>query len=409
MNPTTPCPTTVPALTRRRFLAWSGVAAGTAVAAGGCSVSLPDLLHRAGSDPLDSAAGVLVVVTLYGGNDGLNTVVPVSDPRYQQSRPDLAYQPDQVLDLGDGVGLNPAMTGLKSLWDSQRLAILPGAGYPEPDRSHFRSMAIWQTASPKTPVDTGWLGRWLDLAGDPLRALSLDPVLPPMLAGARTAGAALSRTGRRPRSRQVDAVLSGWASADQGHPLELEVAGSYRDLLAAEKAFSVDTGDPSEDTGTSELAGQLARVATLVEAGAPSRVYSVSLGGFDTHSDEKGTQENLLRELDAALTAFQQRLDRTARGGQVVTLVYSEFGRRVAANASDGTDHGSAGPVFVMGRGVRGGFHGAQPDLGDLLDGDLRAVTDFRSIYASALGEVLGAEPGGLLDGWETRVDGLFV
>ena len=150
-------------------------------------------------------------------------------------------------------------------------------------------------------------------------------------------------------------------------------------------------------------------MATLIELGVPTRVYSVSLGGFDTHSDERGTQQRLLTELDRALTTFQTRLAAADRGRQVVTTVYSEFGRRVAANASDGTDHGTAGPVFVLGRGVAGGLYGAEPSLTDLDDGDLKAGLDFRSAYASLLGSVLGAEPGAVLDGWEQRVDGLFA
>jgi uncharacterized protein (DUF1501 family) len=162
--------------------------------------------------PLDPHAGVLVVVTLYGGNDGLNTVVAAQDSAYQKARPELAYQPHEVLDLGDGLGLNPGMTGLKSLWDSHELAIVRGAGYPKPDHSHFRSMAIWQTASPDTSVPTGWLGRWLDAAGgDPLRAVSVEPVLPPLLAGERTAAASLPVGGLTLPGGALGAAFSGLA------------------------------------------------------------------------------------------------------------------------------------------------------------------------------------------------------
>ena len=166
--------TSVSPVTRRRFLAFSGVAAAGALGLGATRVDWPQLLDAAARNPLDPAAGVLVVVTLYGGNDGLNTVVPAADPAYQAARPDLAYRPDEVLDLGEGLGLNPGLTGLKALWDGGQLAVVRGVGYPQADRSHFRSMAIWQTASPVSSSTTGWLGRWLDATStDPLAAVSL--------------------------------------------------------------------------------------------------------------------------------------------------------------------------------------------------------------------------------------------
>jgi uncharacterized protein (DUF1501 family) len=159
----------------------------------------------------------------------------------------------------------------------------------------------------------------------------------------------------------------------------------------------------------SPLADQLDLVGSLVEAGVPTRAYSVSLGGFDTHADEKATQQRLLTELDGALSSFVQRMRRSSRGQQVVVLVYSEFGRRVAANAGDGTDHGTAGPVFLTGAGVRGGFHGAQPSLSELDNGDLKESTDFRSIYATVLAKVLDTDPGRVLDGYSGRLDSVLL
>ncbi|GLY47651.1 hypothetical protein [Lentzea sp. NBRC 102530] len=184
-------------LTRRRFLTLSGVTAAGALALGATRVNWEDLMKAAADDPLDASQGVLVVVTLYGGNNGLNTVVPAEDRAYQDARPDLAHEPGEVLGLGEGLGLNPGLKGLKGLWDEQGLAVVRGVGYPRPDHSHFRSMAIWQTASPRTSVPSGWLGRWLDetAGGDPLRALSVEPLLPPMLAGERTAAASFPLNG----------------------------------------------------------------------------------------------------------------------------------------------------------------------------------------------------------------------
>ncbi len=196
-------------LTRRRFLAYS-CAATTAAAAG--SVGWLELADRTRTDPLPPGAPVLVLVTLYGGNDGLNTVVPAADPAYHSARPDLAYDEGEVLDLGEGLGLNPGLTGLKGQWDRGTLAIVRGVSYPRPDHSHFRSMDIWQTADPLQPTSTGWIGRWLDANGrDPLNAVSLEPVLPPMLAGATTAGAALPLASSQRPIQPVDVGCTGSA------------------------------------------------------------------------------------------------------------------------------------------------------------------------------------------------------
>jgi uncharacterized protein (DUF1501 family) len=411
-------------LTRRRFLTMSGVTAAGALAVGATQVSWSDLMSAAVRNPLQSEDSVLVVVTLYGGNDGLNTVVPAADPTYQSTRPDLAYQPDEVLDLGEGLGLNPGLKGLKGLWDDKALAIVRGVGYPQPDRSHFRSMAIWQTASPKTPVPTGWLGRWLDATGaDPLHAVSVEPTLPPLLAGATTAAASLPVRGLKIPADKVGAAFAALGRPSPGEEhWQAAAAKSLQDLQNAVRVLGGAVHDQQEKEddedeqrskgasagGGSQLGAQLELVAGLVEAGVPTRAYSVSLGGFDTHADERGTQERLLTELDGALTPFVERMRKSDRGRQVVVLVYSEFGRRVGANGSDGTDHGTAGPLFMIGDKVQGGFYGAQPSLTDLSNGDLKATTDFRDVYGTVLREVLGADGEKILDGHSGNVDGLL-
>ena len=396
-------------ISRRGFIIASGVVGAGALAVGATQVDWTDLMAAAAQDPLRPDAGVLVVCTLYGGNDGLNTVIPASDKAYQAARPDLAYQPHEVLDLGDGLGLNPGMSGLKKLWDDKRLAVVRGVGYPRPDHSHFRSMAIWQTASPDTPQQTGWLGRWLDVTGDdPLRAVAIEPVLPPLMAGQRAAGATLPVTGLKLPTGAVGTSFSLMGQPESGESADqARVARSIADLHTA--AAKLGPAVKPESAAKGQLAAQLDVVAGLVEAGVPTRAYSVSLGGFDTHADEKGTQQRLLTELDQALSAFADRMQRTDRGKQAVVLVYSEFGRRVGANASDGTDHGTAGPVFVLGNGVRGGFHGEQPSLTDLDNGDLKASTDFRDVYATMLRDVLGEDPGKVLNGHDTTVAGLLT
>ncbi len=381
-------------LTRRRFLAYSGAAAVAATAGG---IGWKELADRTRTDPLPPGTGVLVVVTLYGGNDGLNTVIPAADAVYRSARPDLAYAEHEVLDLGEGLGLNPGMTGLKAQWDAGTLAVVRGVSYPKPDHSHFRSMDIWQTASPDHPASTGWLGRWLDGAGrDPLLAVSLEPVLPPLLAGATTAGAALPLSGLALPTGALGTAFAAMGDTAEGGP-QAFAARAITDLhrTVATLGPAVDGGSGKKAAGA--LAAQLDVVARCVERGAPSRVYSVSLGGFDTHADERDTQQRLLGEVDAAVSGFLTRMAGTDRGKHVVLMAYSEFGRRVAANANQGTDHGTAGPVFVAGSGVRGGFVGEQPGLTDLDNGDLVPTTDFRDVYATLLAGVLGADPAPVL------------
>ncbi|MDG4823993.1 DUF1501 domain-containing protein [Asanoa sp. WMMD1127] len=393
-------------LTRRKFLIASGVVGAGALAAGAAVYTLDDILATAGDRPAD--AGTLVLVTLYGGNDGLNTVVPYADAAYQDARPDIAYDAGEVLRLDDATGLNPALKGFQRLFTEDRLAIVRGVGYPKPDRSHFRSMDIWQTADPVRPGTTGWLGRWLDTAGgDPRLAVSFEPALPPLLAGATSAGAAVP-TGARQKATGV----TGFGTAVAGEPpLQARAARCFADLerveamitevRAAQESEEDGADEPATGTGgRSDLAGQLDLVAQCVEAGVATRAFSVSLGGFDTHADEKQLQEILLGKVDKAVTGFADRM----AGRPVTIAVYSEFGRRVRANASDGTDHGTASNVFVLGNGVRGGLHGEQPSLTDLDDGDLKHTVDFRDVYAGLLDGVLGADPERVLGGWTGKL-----
>jgi uncharacterized protein (DUF1501 family) len=388
-------------LTRRRFLAASGV---TATVAAGAALGWFELIDRARTDPLPTDAHVLVMLTLYGGNDGLGTVIPAADPAYQRARPDLAYAEEEVLPLGEGLGLNPGMTGLKKLWDDRHLAIVRGVSYPQPDHSHFRSMAIWQTASPTDPLPTGWLGRWLDASGsDPLLAVSIGPVLPPMLAGATTAGAALPMSGLALPQGALGRAFTALGQRASGEPApQAAAAAAVTDLHRAVAAFASAVNSPTNTAhparqGGGALAAQLDIVARCIEIGAASRVYCVSLGGFDTHADERATQQRLLTQLDSAVAAFLDRMATTDRGRKVVLAAYSEFGRRVAANASQGTDHGTSGPVLIAGQPVTGGFYGDQPSLTDLDDGDLKTTTDFRDTYATLLAKILDTDPARIL------------
>jgi len=375
-----------------------GAAGGPDVAS---ATTLPTLAGNPGKD------GILVLLTLYGGNDGLNTLIPFENGSYLGGRRTLGYQPQEVLPLTDGLALHPNLTGMKALWDAQRLAIVRGVGYPSPNRSHFRSMDIWQSGIPDDSVATGWIGRWLDTTGaDPMRALSVGGSLPRIFGGETAAGAAvpvgpLTLPGGAP-------VQSGFAALSAtspgSSPLAARVSQSGADLLTVDHTIAdlmaaQATADGATATATLEgtpagnsLATQLDLVARLVKGGSPTRVYGVNLGGFDTHANEKDTHARLMGYLDSAVSGFFKNLAGSAQEGRVVLAAYSEFGRRVAANGSDGTDHGTAAPVFVVGPKVKGGFYGDEPSLTDLDNGDLKFTTDFRSVYATLLQEVIGVD-----------------
>ncbi|HET7725289.1 MAG TPA: DUF1501 domain-containing protein [Propionibacteriaceae bacterium] len=384
-------------LTRRGFLQASGVVGAAALLAGSAGCTWRDVARAASTNPLPSGTPVLVLVTMYGGNDWLNTVIPVGDPAYHDARPDMSYTPDEVLALDDVSGLNPGLATLSSLWSDKKLAIVRGVGYPKPDRSHFRSMDIWQTGSPTTPLNTGWLGRWLDHNQDaePLLGLSIGPVLPVLAVGAQRTFAALSvkEKGADPLA-PVLAALSVPDGADT--PARRLVASSYtavgrvRDDVVSHLS---EVSLPDQITDDGSLKSQLLTVAACIRLGAPTRCYAVSMGGFDTHAGEKATQKQLLSTFDAAVKEFRAAMTGSPRAGDVVLVAYSEFGRRVKANASLGTDHGTAGDVLVVSDRVAPGFHGDQPSLTDLDQGDLKASQDFRSVYAELLGSVLGSDP----------------
>jgi uncharacterized protein (DUF1501 family) len=384
---------------RRKFLiAGAGVGA-AGLLSGAVALTLPDMLDAARTRPLPVGAGILVIVTLYGGNDGINTVIPYTNNAYHDARPDLAYMPEEVLSLDGELALNPALEGLAGLWKTRRLAIVRGVGYPNPDRSHFRSMDIWQTASPKEPVPTGWIGRWLDAGGDdPLRAVNVGAVLPLMAIGEKQVASALSDS--IPRIPDGIAATLSTLSEDDPHDTAAmsAVRRTYRANKITEPAFGrvvkgIDPAAASSGADGDSLAAQLDLVARCVKAAVPTRVYMVQLGGFDTHADERGTQQDLLHAVDKAITPFLRDMRTNMYGKNLVVMMYSEFGRRVAANASQGTDHGAAGPVFLAGAPVKGGFYGDEPSLTDLNDGDLKTTTDFRDVYHELLSHTLNSDP----------------
>jgi len=426
-------------LDRRQFLtAAAGAGVAGAAALGALHTPIEEALGLAGTTSSRPAAKpvlaashptTLVLVALYGGNDGLNTVIPYHDPAYLAARPTLGYPANAVIALDGSVGLHPNLKGLKSLWDAKRLAVVQGVGYPGPNHSHFRSMDIWQSAVPETAESTGWLGRWLDQLGgkDPLVALSLGPTMPKLLEGAKVAGASVP-SGRLalPHAAALEGPFRALETPFAGEsPLATRIAQSGTDLLtvlhsvssvlAAQPPLieppSLEGGSAAPPTtaaapspakppgGGGALASQLDLVARLIAGGLPTRVYVVSLGGFDTHANERANHDRLMTELDAGLTGFVNAMATHPQGQGVVVATFSEFGRRLAQNASGGTDHGEAAPLFVTGPGVVGGLYGEAPSLTALDAGDVTFTTDFRSVYATLVERVLGVDPASLLEG----------
>jgi uncharacterized protein (DUF1501 family) len=403
-------------LSRRRFLQLTGAAA---IAAAAPLLTLEDIAQAALLRPLPLGTPILVVVTLYGGNDGLNTVIPYKDSLYFQSRPDISYSVADVLPIGQDLALNPSMTGIKSLWDQKKMAIVRGVSYPGPDRSHFSSMAIWQSGSPQDQVSSGWLGRWLDhQASDPMLAISLGSVLPPLLAGNNRTGSALPLGGIVVPTGALALQCQKISAVNRADSKLLAAAAtSMRDLFnlsstitpilkaPAPPASNLPTANGGNAGGNSDLQQQLDVVAKLIAAGAPTRIWSVSLGGFDTHANEKGAQSVLLGNVSASISHFMSQMQGTKRGRDVVVMAYSEFGRRVKGNASQGTDHGTSGPVLLLGDRINGGFYGDQPLLSKLVDGDLAVTTDFRDIYATVLEGVLKSPAEQVLGKWSGRTN----
>jgi uncharacterized protein (DUF1501 family) len=383
----------MPEINRRRFLIASTGVGAAGLLSGAFAANWHDLMQAAQDRPLADGAGVLVIVTLYGGNDGINTLIPYADNAYHDARPELAYVPDEVLHLDDRLGLSPALKGLAGLWGQRQLAIVRGVSYPRPDHSHFRSMDIWQTASPAEPVRTGWIGRWLDVSGDdPLRAVNIGPVLQPLAIGEKHTAAALS-SSQLPAAQadRFEAVISALGKDDLNDtPAMAAVCKAYRASRTTNKTFGAVKPATKE---YNSLSMQLSMVAAALRARVPTRVYTVRLGGFDTHANERATHQRLLQTFDEAVTPFLREMAGDRYGRNVVLMAYSEFGRRVAANASQGTDHGTAGPVFVAGVPVKGGFYGEDPSLIDLDHGDLKSTTDFRDIYYELLSRTVSTDP----------------
>ena len=335
---------------------------------------------------------VLVVIQLDGGNDGINTVVPYRDDGYARHRQVLRLAPDKLIKVDDTVGLHPSMTAAAKLLESGQLAIVQGVGYPNPSRSHFRSMAVWHSArlDPEEHAGAGWLGRACDerlARGQTFGTyfLGAGPT-PAALRGRR----ALPATLERPEDFALDGKTyprEALAEPSDAADLAAFVRRSALDAyVAADRMADLARADNGTvRAGGDGLSARLALIGRLIKSGAGARVYYTQQTGYDTHAAQLNTHANLLFELASALASFQKDLTDAQLADRVAVLCFSEFGRRVAENGSDGTDHGTAGPVFLVGDRVRPGLTGRTPSLVDLEDGDVKTSIDFRRVYAAVL------------------------
>ncbi len=393
--------------TRRELLKnGSMLAIGLAAPAWLSSIARADVIKRGMGKNIDPD-GVLVVIQLSGGNDGLNTVVPWADANYYKLRPTLGHAADKVLKLNESMGLHPVMTGFETLYKEGKVAIIQGVGYPQANRSHFKSMDIWHQASPDTSLSRGWIGRHLDhvdpaklnpvyalgLSNDKPRALDSEKVSVPCFASLADIQAMV---GDLESEQMLRDISSGAVNADQkviqaANKSALDAMVELRDRLAK---FA-----PKETYGDSSFGSGLKQVAQLIATSPNTRVVYLSAGGFDTHAKQLPDQEKLLGGFSAAILAFQRELEAIGKADKVTVMVFSEFGRRSYENASGGTDHGAAAPMFMIGKNVKGGMYGKNPNLTDLADGDIKFGIDFRQVYATALDQWMGGDSGVTLGG----------
>jgi len=391
-------------LDRRDFLRTGALGAG-ALSLGPFASPLGSVLDSANL-PL-RGDNVLVIVQLSGGNDGLDTLVPFDNDDYHRARPRLRKKKAACLEVAPGIGLNGTMKDMKAIFDQGDLAILQGVGYPNPNRSHFKSMDIWHSADASDrPKKSGWLGRLADLAAkksDGANYAVNISAQPPLALQGREYRPISFRDPNQYRfegSRgQMPAFekISSKAKKDRGEILDLlgktaeNARKSSAQIRTAARDYRTPVRYPQGGRGAG-AGGSLRSVAALIKAGLSTRVFYVYHGGYDTHNNQAGRHGNLLTQLSQALGAFQRDLKRLGVADRVSTLVFSEFGRRVKENASAGTDHGAAGLAFLMGEKVKGGLHGKMPSLTDLDRGDLKYNLDFRHIYATLLKEWLQAD-----------------
>ncbi len=351
---------------------------------------------------------ILVVVQLGGGNDGLNSVVPYGDQLYYQARPSLAIAEKDVLAISDAVGFNQSLAPFKSLFDAKQLALLQGVGYPNPNRSHFRSTDIWTSGVPDKLEDSGWLGRYIDAqcSGEDRRLHTVDigttvsrlfwtgQSIVPAISSLETFDLEADAAFPDDQSNQVETLklLNGGDSDkpydDYIRKVALDALATSDDLKRIAAGYKSTVAYPE-----TTFADGLRTIAKIIQGDLGTRIFHITIGGFDTHAAQATAHATLLKNVAEGIQAFMRDLEAMGVADDVLVMTFSEFGRRVAENASRGTDHGAAAPLWLIGGGVTGGISGAHPSLSDLDDGDLKFGIDFRSVYGTILHDWLGADP----------------
>jgi len=382
-------------INRRKFLHLGSLATGT--------LMLPKFL-KAFDSPAYGISGnkVLVVLQLSGGNDGLNTVIPIRNDIYYRERPGLAITKDKALSLDTEAGLHPSLSNIKALYDEGNLAILNNVGYPNPDRSHFRSMDIWQSASSSDEyLNSGWLGRYLDAqcpgCSKPTQVLEMDDMLSLALSGEQMKGIALRDPKRLYETSQdpffKDSLLAGMREQAED-PTSYLYKVMSETLSGADYIFQQSKLRPSVTVyPNTEIGKNLKTIASLISSDINTRVYYVSLGSFDTHVGQQAKQEKLFIDLNDAIKPFTDDLKSNHRFEDVLMMSFSEFGRRVGENSSGGTDHGTANNMFLISGGLKNkGLLNGMPDLSNLTEGDLNQQLDFKRVYATVLNKWLQAD-----------------
>jgi uncharacterized protein (DUF1501 family) len=411
--------------TRRQFLQSSSLLALGSV--------VPEFIANTAQAAEKGKDNILVVIEMNGGNDGLNTVIPFNDDLYHKYRPKLGYKKDQVVRLNDQLGLNPGMGNFRQLWDQGQLAVVQGVGYPNPDRSHFESMDIWQTADPHRNIKTGWLGRSVnELQGQG----GFVPILhigggrqPPAVQG--TPGGAVSINNRQPFKLELGGgtvaqhkarrkLLEELSAPEQGDNasdiLQFVRLRQLRTMTSVERLQELLTRQrlqpnpiygPDGPYQANSLPVQLQLVANLIITGFGTRIFYVMIDGFDTHSTQADAHRKLLAQVSFGITNMFNLLKNGGHDKRVLVMTYSEFGRRVQENSSKGTDHGAASCLFVAGPALKGGIIGEHPSLKDLDSGDLKYALDFRRVYATLLDTWLHCDSKAVLGGKFEHLEGL--
>ncbi len=366
------------------------------------SIAAADVLRQASGGKAASDT-VLVVCQLSGGNDGLNTVIPYANQLYYKYRPNLGIPDSKVLRLDESLGLHPALSGLHELFKQGKVAVVQNVGYPKSSRSHFQSMDVWQTGSMEGRSKGGWIGRHFDIEAaknplNPVVALGLSTEKPLSLVGKRASipcfaslADVKNMIGDADSEKMLRDIQGMDAMSGSSTRVVQDASKTALDAISVlQKQLGTYTSTGSY--GNDSFGNGFKQIAQLVATSPATRVIYFSAGGFDTHARQSETHEKLLTGFNNAITAFQKELEQMGKADKVVTLVFSEFGRRVGENGSAGTDHGSAAPMFLIGSRVKGGLHGPVPDLADLQNGDVKFTQDFRGVYAAALDEWMGSD-----------------